>query len=694
MVVTKRPAEDRGALRSFLALTLCLLLIGAAAEASEDNFITPNNWGATGLMEIPSARIMKENTYRVGAGQVYPYRYYYAALGAWKGLEVDGRFTEIIGVKALTEGYGNYKDKAFDLKYQLIPEGVYLPAIAVGIMDPQGTRLYPGQYIVASKRIFPFDLTIGLGNGRFGKRPLAPSDESFKVELFQDPAQWLRDSNVFWGIQFSPSPRYALMAEYNPIEYDKQIYDPAYKKYFTRGVPLKYNFGFRWRPWDWADIDVTYQRGNQWGLNLSTLFNIGDPLFPMADKPYIELPAQRGNPLEVRLTQAMRLSGFSNIGIAFDGTNLFIEAQNDKYFYTTRAIGVICGLVDKIAPRNVKDVRILITDVGIPVVDFSTTREDIFEFLEEHLTPAQFFYMAKMKTAISEMPDTTIRARKYFDYGIAPAFSTYLNDPTGFFKYRLGLLGWVGFHPWKGNTILASVETYPFNTVSTNTPPLSIPVRSDIVPYLEENLILSRLMVNQVYKTDNSIYGRLAFGFLEVEYGGVEGEAAMPVLDGRLLVGVSGAVVKKRAVGKPLCFKENDVKNYYDPIFFKTRLNVPEKEVYLDVMAGRFLAGDKGVRVSVSKFIKGVTISAWYSWTDTSIFSDPFNRGYHDKGISVTIPIRLFEGTDSKTTYNYTLTPWTRDVGQDLYHYMNLFDYMGRNIPIYLRKDLKMMQGG
>jgi len=120
-------------------------------------------------------------------------------------------------------------------------------------------------------------------------------------------------------------------------------------------------------------------------------------------------------------------------------------------------------------------------------------------------------------------------------------------------------------------------------------------------------------------------------------------------------------------------------------------LNIPETEMAIDVKAGRFLAGDNGVRFTVSKFINGVKFWAWYCFTDSSAFSDKFNTGYHDKGIGVSIPINLFKGTDSRTAYNYSLTPWTRDTGQDIDHFSTLFDFMGRNTKIFLDKDSQKM---
>jgi hypothetical protein len=116
------------------------------------------------------------------------------------------------------------------------------------------------------------------------------------------------------------------------------------------------------------------------------------------------------------------------------------------------------------------------------------------------------------------------------------------------------------------------------------------------------------------------------------------------------------------------------------------RLNIPEYEVSVDTKTGRFLAGDIGTRISVSKFIKGVTISAWYSFTNTSIFRDDFNRGYHDKGILIGIPLRLFTGKDSQTRYFYAFSPWTRDVGQDIFHYREIFDFMAGTQKFILTK--------
>lgn len=660
-------------------------------SASDEPFTGPTNWGGTGLMEIPSARVLKENRYRVGASQIDPYRYYYIAVSPLKGLEIDGRVTEILGVKANPgdpnwRGYGNEKDKAVDVKYKFIEEGKYSPAVSIGIMDPHGTRLYASQYLVASKQIYPFDFTLGFGNGRFGKRPLPSQGEGFKIEMFSDTKGWLKDSQFFWGIQFAPSEKIALMMEYNPIRYEKQTSDPAQSKYFNEPVPSKFNYGLRLKPWKWSDIDLSYQRGNQVGINLSVAFDIGQPLIPIYDRPYREKQEDRTSPLHKRLIKALNGSGFSNIGIDIEGYDLWIEAQNDTYFYSTRAIEVILKIVNEIAPLNIQKVKIVLTNNLIPVIQVTTTRLDIMEFYRERLTFNEFFYLSKINTDVLEVPDVKREHRKYFDYGVKPAFRMFLNDPSGFFKYRLGVYLWGSYSPWKGGSFIGGFEGFPLNTVSTSNEPLSEPIRTDIVPYQKKGVSLGRLMYNQVFKTSHELYGKIAAGLLEIQYAGFDGEVAIPLRNGRFMVGLGSSVVKKRDVDNP--FKlSNEYTKTYTTAFLNTRLNIPEYEFSVDLKTGRFLAGDKGTKLTVSKFIKGVVISAWYSWTDTSIFKDQFNRGYHDKGVMLTFPLRLFKGSDSKTTYSYAISPWTRDVAQDIDHYNNLFDFMGRNTKIYLDKD-------
>ncbi len=679
----------------FFLLSAISYQLSAAVYADDEPFTYPSNQGFTGIMEIPTARVMRENHYRAGAGQVHPYRYYYVSFSPLKGIELDGRVTEIIGVRANPgdpswSGYGNTKDKFFGFKYQFIKEDRIAPAVALSIMDPTGTRKYASQSIIASKQLYPFDFTVGLGNGRYGKTPLPAADEKFKFELFSDPRTWAKDSQFFGGIQWAISDRYALMVEYSPIRYHKQTSDPAQAKYFQDPVPSQFNYGLRWKPFGFAEVDISYQRGQELGINLSMNFDIGQPMLPVYDPPYREKQEDMAAPINKRLTTALHRSGFSSIGILIDRNDLWVMAQNDKYYYSTKAIGVITRTINEIVPHHIERIHITLTDNGIPIFELDTTRYDIAEFYRDKLTAGQFLYLAGINTATGRAPEMAVENKRPIDYTIKPSLQTFLNDPSGFFKYRLGAEALVSYRPWKGGSFVTGPGVYPLNNISTVNEPLQDNVRTDITDYQKKRFSLPRLLYDQVYKTNNGIYGRFSAGYLEIQYGGFDGEIAKPLKDGRFVVGLGGTLARKRDPDSVFAFKDDDRRTYYTS-FVNTRLNIPEYELAFDAKTGRFLGGDLGSRFSVSKFINGVILTAWYSVTDTSGFRDSYNRGYRDKGIALVIPFRLLSGRDSKTTFSYAISPWTRDVAQDINHYNPLFDFIGRNTKIFLDRDRGMM---
>jgi hypothetical protein len=653
-----------------------------ARPAGDEPFTGPNNFGVTGLFETPTARMMAENRYRLGATQVHPYRYYFGTVGVFDWLEVNGRIIEAIGIPTNTGS--SSKDKAVDAKFRLLREGKYLPAIAVAVSDPHGTRVYASQAIVASKGIFPFDFSVGFGNGRLGRKPLPPQGEGFKVELFTDPRKWARESLPFGGIQYAAAPWLSLLAEYSPIRYERQTSDPAQVKYFPTAVRSPFNFGARVKPLKWLEIDASWQRGNEIGVAATVAFDIGRPLVPIHDPPYMETVEASRAPLEDRIAFALADAGFSDIAVSGDAFTLRVDAQNDRYFFAPRAVEALLITIAPFVPPNVEYVRVLLKENGIPMAEAAVSASALSGGGSDYILSGRIRAAAGFRSANFYAPIRPTTHRRRFDYSLKPSVETFLNDPSAYVTYRVGLAGSLSVFPWRGGTALLGVEGYPVNNVSTADVPLSNRIRSDVAEYKRETITLGRLLFDQVFATRDPACFRVAAGMLETMFGGVDAETALPLWNGRVLAGASGSVVRKRSPGDPFGFRD-DINRH--TALLQGRLNVPEIDAAIDVKWGRFLAGDRGVRVAVSKFIRGVTLSAWYSDTDTGVFTDPFNRGYHDKGISVEIPIRLFTGRDSKTAYRYSLSPWTRDVAQDIDRHLPLFDRIGRNAGVLIDRD-------
>ena len=155
---------------------------------------------------MPDARFAEEGSWRTGIGWLDPYAPIWSSVTVFPWLETSFRFTRIFHVPAFPSGvtssgapatdYGDYRDKAFDAKLRVWPEGGWMPQLAVGAQDVGGgTGLFKSKYLVASKRLGEFDLTLGVGKERI--------------------------DGPFGGIRWSPArlPKWGVVAEYDAFDY-------------------------------------------------------------------------------------------------------------------------------------------------------------------------------------------------------------------------------------------------------------------------------------------------------------------------------------------------------------------------------------------------------------------------------------------------------------------------------------------
>ena len=622
-------------------------------------------------MEIPTARILDDGIVRAGYAEARPFKWYGGAMGVFPGLEAGFVLTELTNMQApLGNNYGNYKDKAIFAKYQILPESRLLPAIAIGTFDFHGTKLFQSEYIVLNRQAFPFDFTIGYGRKRLkGDVTLPPGNEI----------------GVFGGIEFALHNRLNLMAEFNPIEYEKDK-----RAAVPKGADSPFNFGLRYKALPGIELGVSYQRGDQIGLMANVQLEIGQEIMPKKPDPWFwghfqdlsATPKSTHDRLQ-SIKEKVEKSGFNNVAIYDNGKTLTAEFENTRYLYNQKAVGRVFRILFFSSKEDTQLLEVVLMKQQLPFLSVSVSRSDFKQFLFGNISKDKF--LNRIKTNLYDENQhykkndkiSSVPAKKFnFSYGIKPDLDLFLNDPSGFFKFKAGIKPHGTATLWKGGAIHGRIDIPIYSNISSSNAPLSDAVRSDYWTYADDkHYYFERLLFDQAIKLNNRTFGRFSLGYLEEMYAGTNGEILTYIGDGELAIGIEGDWVTKRE--QDTWFDLKDFKRH--TLLGDVYYSVNPLDLTLHVQYGRFLAGDIGWRFDVGRsYANGVEIGFWYSVTNTDDLED-FNKGYNDKGVYISMPVRVFTDYETNRKYSYGIAPWTRDVAVTVSHWRNLYE-MGKNL--------------
>lgn len=671
----------------FLCITMALLSIftpAGPARAWDRPFNNAANWMGTGLMEIPNARVLEDGYVRVGYAQAKPYRWYGGAMGVFPGLEVGFVLTELTNIEALGPDYGNYKDKAVFAKYQVLSETRLLPAISLGIFDFHGTRLFQSEYVVISRQVFPFDFTLGYGRKRLkGDVTLPPSN----------------DVGIFGGIEWALHDRLILMAEFNPVEYEKD--DPTIRA-VPEGADTPVNFGLRYKPLPGIELGLSYQRGHEIGFMANVQFELGQEIVPKKPDPWFwghfedkPSPPEKTMDRLQSIKEEIENSGFSNVAVYDNGATLTAELENTKYLYHQKAVGRLFRILFFLSSEDTRTLEVVLEKRQIPLLSVSVSREHFHQFLFGKISEEKFLHLVRTNLCDSRPAHSrngslsSIPAEKLdYTYGIKPDFDLYLNDPSGFFKFRFGIKPYGSATVWKGGAVHARLDIPFYTDIDSSNTPLPDAVRSDYWTYVDdENYTFERLLFDQAVKLSRRTFARVSFGYLEQMYAGTNGEFLAFLGDGSLAVGVEGDWVVKREQDTWFDLKNFERHTILGNLYYWAK----PFDITLHAQYGRFLAGDIGWRFDVGRsYANGVEIGFWYSITDTDDLTG-FNKDYHDKGVYVSVPVRILTDYETNRKYSYGISPWTRDVAATVYHWQSLYRMAKDLMPGTFKADVDRM---
>lgn len=361
---------------------------------------------------------------------------------------------------------------------------------------------------------------------------------------------------------------------------------------------------------------------------------------------------------------AARQQDIGIFAINLKPSTVTVYYSNDRYFHETEALDRLIRVLMQTAPPDVEKFRLIESQRGQPQREFDVLRSqqersfdqtgalDLNDGITASLPPMS--NPALYKTA----------GYPQFSWLIYPQLRQELFDPDNPLgvQFVLGLRGTVDLAP--GLFATGSFEGDLYDNFNLARPPDSVlpHVRSDFLQYIRDGKNgINDLQVNYRFRLAPGVFAQAKAGYLESMFGGVGGEILWRPDEQRWAVGIDGYQVWKRNFDRLLGFQSYNTFTGHVSIYYTS----PWYGLNFAVHTGRYLAGDKGLTVEVTRrFSTGVEIGAFF--TKTNVSAQQFGEGSFDKGIIIRIPLGWMAPINTQSQFNLDLRPVQRDGGQRL----------------------------
>lgn len=659
------------------------------------------NHGMAGLLETPWAYAQPDGTLSVSLSNALPYVTLATSAQVLPWFWFGARYTQVRDrpYNPTTTNGTRYLDKGFDLVFSPIQEDRFIPALSIGLLDIAGTGIFGSEYVVASKSLSMFTVTIGLGWGRMGSagdldNPLGEISSSFSEPREKFNEETDQGGNLFSGNWFSgpDTSLFGSLAWHSParrwqafIEYDGNIYDNGNQNLQRDNEPAakrvasstRFNGGIRWRPSTGTEITAGYIRGNTATVSIR-LFGDLDRYKPNPEpaalSPRIRRRSEQdstNNWVDALWNEGLWVSRMASVA---DGDSALVDAiYNRSSNFAVDSLSIARLTFDRFPDLNTLETREL--RLGMPLLQASWNRKMVDAQQDGNISRKELFDLANIRQAptcnsercaypVSESRDYL----KYpaIAYTVTPALRSNIGSSGGFwlsdFQLKPGMR--VQLSSNISLSTIAAIRLAGTLDSAQSTDSSSLPhVRSDLERYQSESgaIYLESLEANYFHKFSQRVYSKLSVGILEEMYGGVFTEAVWIPFRSRLALGAEAAWVQKRDFNQMFDFREYSVATGHISAYWNTGLS----GIQAKLSAGRYLAKDIGATLTLSRrFASGLEVGAYA--TKTNVSAEEFGEGSFDKGFFFYIPLDVFSKGRTGDTIQFKYRFLTRDGGQQL----------------------------
>lgn len=672
------------------------------APVAEANWmVSSNDWGETGLLQTPTARMMPEGSGRFHLSRVQPYTRGNFFVQPFEWLETGFRYTNVsnrLGPEAFS-GTQALKDKSIDVRLRLKAEDEVWPQLTAGIRDIGGTGLFSSEYLVASKRWGDWDTSLGLGWGNLGSRadvrnPLLAlgrseqrmSDSGAFGGTTNTGAWFTGPTAVFGGVQYRANAHWLLKAELDGNDYQHEPQSNA------QTVRSRVNVGAVYRQTPYVDWTFALERGQRLGLGV-TLHSGPEGLSGLAAPKLFDaaLPAwgEAGSLSSMSLaTSIQRATGWRLVQQRRMGHEERLRLEVGAGPYLQDRLEAVVRLAHLKLPAELTHFAIELQRRGLGLQRLEIDRAEwVLQRTQTTVPALRLPDVAVVKpraraagfdAAAEASPTDASSASSASGLGweIAPHYHQILGGPNGFLLYQLGVRASVEWS-WRANAWLGAqaqlraVDNY--EGFVADAPDTGLPkVRSDLRRYVTTSrATLPNLQATRVDDWGGGWFSSAYAGYLEPMFAGAGGEVLVQPWGSRWALGIDVNRVQQRAFDQGLQLRDYAVNTGH----LSAYLNTGVRGIEAKVSVGRYLATDWGATLDLSRrFNNGVAMGFWA--TKTNVSAAQFGEGSFDKGFYVSIPFDAMLPMRTPGSAQLVWSPLTRDGGARLNRRYPLYDLL------------------
>ena len=659
-------------------------------------YVHSSDFGNLGIIKVPSARFSPDATLITTLSFDEVADIYNISYQATPWAEATFRYS-VFNPRELANSFDKNRDRSYEVKLRLLREQRSLPQVAIGVRDILGTGVWEGEYIVASKLLGPFDVSLGLGWGRLGGRgginnPLGIFDESFNDRPAGNTggefggesrgASFFRgDVGFFGGVSYQMARKpVKFLLEYSADNYVREV------RLGTLANPSPINVGVEWQALPNISVSLSWLRGDSIGFNLSTKLDTKTNPRKKANARFYSSTEGRSlskapENLDLSSWYDRLLYDYERSGLRLHSATLKpgarsarVEISNDTYALSGDAVQRALSLAEVHLPARVSTLDVLLRENGYiaPTLEYKLNRITLDSWL---LNKAQVRSKSVAQESSSRLrilegridpkpSNRTDYGYPKLSFGADLATKVQLMDPDA------PLAGQIYAKLSARASLAANLDVWAvyaqdiYNDFTTDRVSNSRiqRVRSDVNRYLTEGQSgLDQLYVEYRKSASPSLHYRAYAGVLEAMYGGAGLEVLYAPYKSRLAVGATVNVLRQRGFEKNFEFLDYKTVTGYLSLYYAT----PFYNVDAAVHAGRYLGKDRGYTFEARRtFDSGFSLGGFF--TRTNVSDEDFGEGSFDKGLFFRIPFNGLLPGNTRSTYTTILRPLERDGGRRL----------------------------